>query len=503
MPHRSLAALAGLVLTAGTTWLVAAPVQAAAPTTCQGKPVTIVATRTVTVGTEGDDVVAMEPGGWTRFDALGGNDTVCLALPAEITTDHYGGRDRIASVDAGAGDDTVVNLMPVSASVSRTTVVLGLGSDTFKGADVGEVVHAEALGYGGLPAADPAMTGPQRDVVTGVAEVWSTAPVDGPNTDRITFGSHAARAVIDGRMSGDGLLDVSAAPEATLVLPSPDRLRPVTYGGVLVDNQARQVVAGFPTLTWVGDFQSFEIGSPTRVLGAAVSFLGSDAADFVYFKDTNVGDVALGGGDDYLSVQGLSLAELPDSSVGGPGRDTAYLEVPCQERLVVRLDDMASCDGRSGTFTGFEVVGAGNDGPDVATTLVGTARSDDLRAYGNKAVVVVGGGGSDQIFGGAPVVRVRAGGGADRVIARGLDVVVRGQAGPDRVELVADRGALESGVGHRQRVALGGPGADRLTGAADRFADRLVGGAGRDRADGGKGRRDYCTAEVTRGCERP
>ena len=347
------------------------------------------------------------------------------------------------------------------------------------------------------------MTGPQRDVVTGAAEVWSTAPVDRPNADRITFGTHAARAVIDGRMSGDGLLDVSAAPEATLVLPSPDRMRPVSYGGVLVDNRARQVVAGFPTLTWVGDFQSFEIGSPTRVLGAAVSFLGSDEAEHVFLQDAYVWDFALGGGDDTLFVQGLNLARLPNSSDGGPGRDNAFLEVPCKERLVVRLDDEASCDGRSGAFTGFEVVSAGSDGPDVATTLVGTARSDDLRAYGNKAVVVAGRGGSDTIFAGAPVVRVRAGSGGDRVVVRGLDALVRGQAGPDRVELVADEGALESGVKRRQRVALGGPGADRLTGATDRFADRLVGGAGRDRADGRKGRRDYCTAEVTRGCERP
>ena len=146
MPNRSPSSLAVLALTAATIWLVAAPVHAAAPTTCQGKPVTIVATTTVTAGTEGDDVVAMEPGAWTSFDAKGGNDTICLALPAEIITDHYGTREQLGIVDAGPGDDTVINLMPVRATGISATVVLGLGSDTYTGADAGEEVHAETLG---------------------------------------------------------------------------------------------------------------------------------------------------------------------------------------------------------------------------------------------------------------------------------------------------------------------------------------------------------------------
>ena len=49
-----------------------------------GRAVTVVASSSVTTGTEGDDVVAMTPGGWNQFDALGGNDTICLAVPAAI-----------------------------------------------------------------------------------------------------------------------------------------------------------------------------------------------------------------------------------------------------------------------------------------------------------------------------------------------------------------------------------------------------------------------------------
>ncbi|SED10488.1 hypothetical protein SAMN04489844_3683 [Nocardioides exalbidus] len=506
MPRRPrpVIALAVAAVAAVAPCLAAPPGHAAAPSTCLGKAVTIVATSTVTEGTEGDDVVAVEPGAWTRFDAKGGDDTICIDVPASIVTDHHGGRDMIASLDAGAGDDIVANLMSAGTSGVITTVVLGLGNDTFTGADVGESVSTERVAGGSVtPTTDPQLLGEQRDVVTGAATVFSSAPVDGPSHDRITFGSGDARAVIDGVMAPDGLLDVSAASTAGLELPLPDRSRPVAYGGVLVDNQARQVVAGDPTLRWVGDFQTIEIGSPTRVLGAPVSFLGTDIDETVTFRDAQAGDVVLGGGDDSLTVQGLNLATLPQSAHGGGGRNTAYFEVPCRQSLVVRLDNEASCDGRSGDFTGFHTVAAGTTGVAApAVRLVGTSRRDELRAFGSRAAVD-GGRGADVIDAIAPVVRVRAGDGADRVFAAGLDVVARGQAGPDRIEVVGGEGRFESGVKHRRRVALGGPGADKLVGADDARADRLVGGKGRDRADGGKGRRDYCSAEVTRRCERP
>jgi hypothetical protein len=104
--------------------------QAAAPgaaTTCLGKPVTIVASTEVTVGTEADDVVAMTPLGWSTFDALGGNDTICLALGAA----REGGRDPqppAGRVDAGAGDDVVVDESPDYPGVTMD-VGLGVGGN--------------------------------------------------------------------------------------------------------------------------------------------------------------------------------------------------------------------------------------------------------------------------------------------------------------------------------------------------------------------------------------
>ena len=508
MTHRSPAALAALALTAGTTWLVATPVHAAAPTTCHGKPVTIIATSTVTVGTEGDDVVAMEPGGWTRFETLGGNDTVCLALPAEITTDHYGTRERIGTLDAGPGDDAVTNLTPAGTTGTTTTVLLGLGSDTFTGADVGEVVHAD-LGWGHVAdpdAGDPTLVGQQADVVTGAATVRSVAPVGAPNADRITFGTRGGWADMTGPMGPQGLLDFSAASEPRLEVRSLRRLGVPFSGEVLVDNRSRTVAAGGETLlAWSGDVPTFALGTPRRlvVMGPAVGFVGTDADEDVTFTDVLVGVVDLGGGDDGLSVQSWNNAFIPRSADGGSGRDHASIDSVCHTELRVRVDRTVACDGRSGPFTGFrDVVATGSDALGAATVVVGTDRSERLAASGRDVVLRGAGGRDDLLVDDSWSARVHAGAGADRVVASGDDVVVRGQDGRDRIELFGSAGLTAPSGARPQQVALGGTGRDVLLGTTT-DGDRLVGGPGKDRADGRKGRRDHCVAEVVRRCERP
>src|SRR5690606_13184542 len=101
-------------------------------------PVTIVATAQVTTGTEGDDVVAMTPEGWNTFDALGGDDTICLAPGAPS-----GGRDPRGPwgvVNAGPGNDVVIN---ESMQGSGMTVFLGGGDDRFTGTSFSEAVFAD------------------------------------------------------------------------------------------------------------------------------------------------------------------------------------------------------------------------------------------------------------------------------------------------------------------------------------------------------------------------
>ena len=289
-------------------------------TTCVGKPVTIVATTTVTSGTEGDDVVAMTPSGWSRFDALGGNDTICLALG--IAT---GGRDPMPPtgvLDAGPGNDVVVDESALHAG-AVVNVGLGTGDDSFTGNGLDERVFADSsvLSY-----ADPVPAGTQRDTVStgsGADTVWTAAPAGGLNADQITFGAGGtAQAVYRGAMSPQGLLDVSAASVARLELPEPGAAEPVARGELAVDNVARRAtVGGAQVLTWTGDVDSFRFGRDAATSSRLpVSFTGSDADEAVTVAGGPVGDVRLAGGDDSLTVEAYNDPFVPRSADGGPGR---------------------------------------------------------------------------------------------------------------------------------------------------------------------------------------
>ena len=497
--------LLAVLTVAGSTWLAAMPGSAAAaPTTCAGKPVTIVATTSVTEGTDGDDVVAMEPGQWNTFDAGGGNDTVCLAAGRADINDRDS-RPPTGFLDAGTGDDTVVNLTPANTrGMIVTTVVLGLGNDSFQGAGVGEEVFAETrtAEYDDPYGVDPAFTGSQADDVTGAATVHSAAPNDGDNADRITIASADARLVISGALAPEGRIDVSAAASATLEIRRPSGLRPSAPGDVLVDNRVRTVtVAGTSVLRWTGDFDSFTLGRPQlRADEPAVSVAGSDASEAVTITDLPIGQVGLGDGRDKLFVNSLNRPFIPRAADGGPGRDWLVLNAVCRT-LTVRLGAGSACDDVSGNVSDFSSVAVATEVAGSATTLTGTEGGERLSARGHH-VVVRGAGGADTIVAdGLASARVFAGTGSDDVSGYSDDLVVRGQAGRDRIEVAASNDPRRSG--RRQRLALGGAGRDVLLGSKDARPERLVGGRGKDRADGRKGRRDFCDAEVRLRCERP
>ncbi|WP_162799340.1 hypothetical protein [Nocardioides sp. 616] len=510
---------AALSVLAAVPALGAAPAVAGlgdAATTCLGKPVTIVATTEVTTGTEGDDVVAMTPGGWFSFDALGGDDTICLAQ-IESIPGPYG--QATGRADAGPGDDVVVN--PPGTGAYSLEVGLGAGSDTFTGnSETGERVFAESTTDDYDDHTDPPPPGDQRDVIDmggGPEEryvpewyadaVWSIAPPGGANADRITFGVGGSYLYYTGAMAPEGNLDVTAATHTTLHLPKPGGAEPVARGELLVDNVAhRATVGGVQVLAWQGHIGTFNFGDKMGVdWTLPVSFLGSDAAESLRYDYGTYGDVRLGGGDDFLetseyaSSRGLTFR----SADGGPGRDRIALINRCST-LTIRLAGKMTCEGTSVPFTGFEGVRATARVADGRVTVVGTAVDDYISVRANQ-VKVDAGAGDDDVWPRGRKVRVNAGPGADRVDVQAQDVVVRGQAGPDRISLAYPYDAVPGKKPRVRRwVALGGPGRDVLKGTHQKrpVGDRLIGGPGRDRADGDAGKLDYCDAEVTRRCER-
>ena len=487
--------------------LVAAPAEAdlgVAATTCLGKPVTVVATTTVTVGTEGDDVVAMTPLGWSQFDALGGDDTICLALGSP-----RGGRDPMPPtgwVDAGPGNDAVVDESALHAGAGMT-VALGTGDDSFTGNALDERVFAESSA---LSVDGPVPSGSQRDVINaggGSDTVWTAAPVGGLNGDRITFGAGTGSAVYRGAMSPEGLLDFSAATSAHLELPQPGAAEPVARGELVVDNVARRAtVAGAQVLAWSGEIQSFRFGHDAATSSRLpVSFSGSSLSEFVTVAGGPVGDIRLAGGDDGLKVESYNDPFVPRSADGGAGDDSAAIDTACLVLTIV-VDDSTTCDGTTGPLTSFAGVVGSSDRGGSRVTVVGTQRGERLVADGDR-VTVRGRGGADEILVDEGwTTRVFGGAAADRIVATGDDVLVRGGAGGDRVLLMGSPGYFLAGgspVETKRQIVLGGTGPDVLTGTTQPQPDRLVGGPGRDRANGRAGSRDYCRAEVTRRCERP
>ena len=486
--------------------LVVPPVGAAEPaaTTCLGRPVTVVASSAVTTGTEGDDVVAMTPGGWNTFDALGGNDTMCLAVPAAI-----GGSDPwppTGWMEAGAGNDTVVDESEVIAG-AQVNVGLGAGDDSFTGNGLSERVFADTstqLYDGAVPA------GTHRDVIAtgaGADTVYTAAPEGQLNVDRIVFGAGQATVDYRGAMGPEGLLDVSATTSTRLQVPLPGATAPVAVGELVVDNIARRAtVAGSPVLWWTGEIHSFQFGRDAATSSRLpVSFIGTGADEGVTVSGGPIGDIVLGAGNDFLKVEAYNDPFVPRSTDGGPGSDTAQIDTSCVVLSVV-VDESATCDGRSGPFTRTEEVLESSDVGGGQVTLIGTNRDERLVATGDHVVVRGRGGDDDILVDEGWTTRVRGGDGDDRIYVEGDDVVVRGDAGADRIRVDGPLNYYLFGgkpVTTRQHVARGGRGPDVLVGSDFGVADRLLGGRGRDRANGREGHRDYCLAEVTRSCERP
>ncbi|WP_205304784.1 hypothetical protein, partial [Nocardioides sp. 616] len=213
------------------------------------------------------------------------------------------------------------------------------------------------------------------------------------------------------------------------------------------------------------------------------------------------GDVRMGGGDDRLgrSYSFASLVDtLPARSVdGGPGDDTVSVRNRCAS-LTIRLTERMTCDGDSLALPGFEGVQVHSRGVRQRLRIVGSRGDDFAEVLYAPQVTFRGRGGADEAVISGGTVRAAGGPGADRITLTAEDGVVRGGPGADRIHLE------RPGSWHppQRLLALGGPGADMLLGPRHAYAARLVGGPGRDRADGGGGGRDHCDAEVTRRCKR-
>lgn len=456
--------------------LLGAPAHAAPTITCQGRPATVVGS----TGTEGDDVMVVVPQPGVTAQALGGDDTICIVAAPE-------GGIRSVVVDAGAGDDTVVNESADVEDVWYTTV-LGTGADSYTGLDAVIPNNSQAS-----PFRETVFAG-VRDLTTGGVEGSLDVDVDvidtrggddvvhsgtttpgATNDDTVLTGTGDDAVEWAGEQRGAGTLDLGTGDNALA-------LHPGWQGtSTTVSAPARAaVVDGRTVLRWAGTVSRYDMTVGTR--DQVFAGTGADETLILTPLASQPGSataggrrvIEMGGGDDELLLWSMGEGRVN----GGPGRDS-YSGNGCAlaaVRIGGRFDCVPAGDTavrHSFDFDDFEDLLL--EGGDV--TVVGSDADEKVKVVASKRIRVRGRGGDD-------VLNANASG----RLRGARPVVVAGGPGADRV------------VGsHAADRLLGGGGADRLFGDAGR--DDLLGGPGRDRASGQAGR-DRCVAEVRRSCER-
>lgn len=452
----------------GTALSALAPPATAAAATCQGRSVTV----TGTVGTEGDDVMLVEPGQYATVQAFGGNDLICIAA---TPLDDW----RHMDLDAGPGDDTVVN-DSTDVDSAMYSVSLGEGADSYRGlvqavaSDVFEEVYAGTRGSQASGATDTSAD--TIDTGGGDDIVYSGPTTAGaPNADVVRTGSGADTAHWAGEQTasttldlgtGANVLNLSSGWQATSVVV--DASRHLATGD------------GRPLLRWAGDAAEVVLQLDNR----DVTFVGTDAAETVRMG-ASVGvassvpsggsrSALLGRGDDSLVLYSPGSGTVD----GGRGTDRFYVSACGTARL--HLGGTSTCvtsatPAVSHTFdlASFEDLLVLAD--DVS--LRGSDRGEKIKVVADRIRL--------QGRGGADVLNPNASLGST---AYDTPVVVSGGRGDDRV------------LGtHTDDLLRGGPGNDKLFGQGR--DDTILGGTGRDKAVGKDGS-DRCSAEVRRTCER-
>ncbi|MBC2935110.1 hypothetical protein [Nocardioides sp. zg-1228] len=452
---------------AGVAPVTTGPPAHGAPTiTCQGRPATVVGS----TGTEGDDVMVVVPQPGVTAQGLGGNDTICIVAAPE-------GGMRNVTVDAGAGDDTVVN---ESTDVEDVwyTIVLGTGADSYVGLDAVIPSNPQASPFHETVYAGVRETGSVEGSLDVEVDVIDTRGGDdvvhsgtttpgATNNDTVLTGTGDDSVEWAGEQGGAGTLDLGPG-DNTL------SLHPGWQGAsTTVSGPARAaVVDGRTVLRWAGSIAHYEVGVHTR----DQSFTGTDAAETLVLASRTTGGrrvISMGGGDDHLALHSMGSGRV----TGGTGRDS-YSGNACSI-ATVRVGGTFSCvpvgDGavrHSFGFDDFEdLLLKGGD-----VRVVGSAADEKVKVMASQRIRVRGRGGDD-------VLNATASG----TLRGEHPVVLAGGPGTDRL------------VGSQARDRLlGGPGNDRLFGGGR--GDEIIGGPGRDKAFGQQGR-DRCSAEVRRTCE--
>ncbi|QCW51069.2 hypothetical protein FE634_12830 [Nocardioides dongxiaopingii] len=419
------------------------------PPTCQGRAATLVGSDdTALEGTPGDDVIVTA--GSASVSAMGGDDLVCVTGP----------RLQSVAVDGGDGDDVLV----VLARRAETLLDPGAGSDVVLGGNGRDNVQVLRSPTGASDV-DRIETGAGPDYVQydgsrfyGPGVFPATDVRLGSSRDQVLLEPLLAtipdRTTIRGGAGDHDRLGLSALSTSRVRLD-------LRTGGLEVDGVA---VAGERS-----GFEQHEVQFGPRAGSARAEVIGTGGPDRVTVGGARSVDIALGGGGDRLEIDNAGVHRGRIDAGTGTDHLVAAARTFGESRPLVDL--------ARGVITR---VGAKPTTP--ATRVAGFegASLDD-----QDGGVLVGDRGPNLLQ--AVCGTVRGGGGADTIDGIWISISGRGPV---------DRTCYNP---YHQFRGNGGRGADELIGTST--GDVLIGGPGRDRATGLRGR-DRCVAEVTATCER-
>lgn len=410
---------------------------AAGPETCHGQPATIVGTPGAFIDGT-DGPDVIVTNGANLVSSGAGDDTVCVTA-------------REAQIMAHSGDDVV----DASAVPDGSFVQLGEGDDSFIGGPGPDHVAAsERRGLVSGQGSDTVSTGAGDDFVStgGTAE--------DPDHDSIDLGDGRDAVRLFGSVDPAYRI-VAGADEDELRFER----RTLRQRLVINNDAGRATRAGVPVMRWSG-FENFRL-QPFRG-SMPPAFIGSKVSETVWAY-APVRSLDLRGGNDWVHL--LTGGRLADDATyrGGAGADR-FLLPWFSGAGIARLLELDLVTGRLLSRTGEH-----------------TARG---RVTGFEVHKVS-----------AHRLEVRGTPGRDRVKSQGCHGEVAGGAGSDLLKIapVFDGDCGRPDGAKADLVARGGPGNDTLLGHF--WPDILIGGPGRDLADGGTNT-DRCQAERERNCER-
>jgi Ca2+-binding RTX toxin-like protein len=467
------------------------------------------------IGTSNDDAI-IGGAGYDRLNGGIGNDTF-LINGADTAYDTFTGGEGVDTILGGAGDDTI-RLYNYSGADTVEVIDGGAGVNVIAGTSSSDTIDLSTTTVRNIASID---AGAGNDTVIGTSN--DDTIIGGAGYDRLNGGVGNDTFLISGTDAAYDTFNGGNGVDTILGGAGDDTIRLYNYSGAdtveVIDGGA-----GVNVIAGTSSSDTIDLSATTvRNIASIDAGAGNDTVTGTSNDDVIIGgagyDRLYGGlGNDTFLINGTDTAydtfnggDGIDTILGGAGDDTIRLYNYSGADTVEVIDGGAGVNVIAGTSS--------SDTIDLSTTTVSNIAMIDAGA-GNDTVtgtsnddVIIGGAGYDRLYGGlgndtflingtdSAYDAFNGGLGVDSILGGAGDDTIRfyNYSGADTVEVI-DGGAgvnVIAGTSSSDTLDLSstavsniamidaGAGNDTVTGTSN--DDIILGGAGYDRLNGGLG----------------